>query len=161
MNWVPETPNQAVTDKMPLPDFHDSGDLAEGIHRATIDEVRQRLGTTTNQRQRVFQQLYRIYRLAKATGQLERFIIFGSFVTIKANPNDVDILLVMRDDFELAACSGEPRKLFYHDEANVEFNASVFWIRPSMLVLDTLEDFIGHWQVKRDLGRRGIVEVIE
>jgi hypothetical protein len=30
---------------MPLPDFHDSGDLAEGIHRATIDEVRQRLGT--------------------------------------------------------------------------------------------------------------------
>jgi hypothetical protein len=29
-----------------------------------------------------------------------------------------------------------------------------------MLVLDTLEEFINHWQVKRDLGRRGIVEVI-
>jgi hypothetical protein len=66
----------------------------------------------------------------------------------------------MRDDFELSACQGELRKVFYHDEAAVEFKASFFWIRPSMLVLDTLEDFISHWQTKRDLGRRGIVEVI-
>lgn len=146
---------------MPLPDFDDRGDLPEGIHQARLDEVRQRFGMATNQRQRVFQQLFRIHRLAKETGQLARLIIFGSFVTIKANPNDVDILLVMRDDFELATCSGESRKLFYHDEAAIEFNASIFWIRPSMLVLDTLEDFISHWQIKRDLGRRGIVEVIE
>lgn len=102
----------------------------------------------------------RIYRLANATGYLSRFILFGSFVTSKADPNDVDILLVMRDDFVLSACSGETRKLFYHEEADAEFGASVFWIRPSMVVLDTLEEFISHWQTKRDLGRRGIVEVI-
>jgi hypothetical protein len=65
----------------------------------------------------------------------------------------------MRDDFELRACSGETRKLFNHTEAETKFGASIFWIRPSMLVLDTLEDFIMHWQIKRDLGRRGIVEV--
>ena len=102
----------------------------------------------------------RIHRLADTTGYLDRFILFGSFVTSKADPNDVDILLVMRDDFVLKVCSGETCKLFYHDEAEAEFGASIFWIRPTMLVLDTLEEFIIHWQTKRDLGRRGIVEVI-
>ncbi|MDX6402590.1 MAG: hypothetical protein QOH70_45 [Blastocatellia bacterium] len=108
----------------------------------------------------VYQGLLEIHRAAKATAHLDRFIIFGSFVTTKAHPNDVDILLVMRDDFVLSDCSEETRKLFDHAEAETEFGASIFWIRPSMLVLDTLEDFILYWQIKRDLGRRGIVEVI-
>lgn len=145
---------------MRLPAFNSHGDLPEGLHRATLDEVFRRFGVSTEQRRRVHQRLVRIHRLASATGYLDRFILFGSFVTSKANPNDVDILLVMRDDFSLSACFGESRKLFYHDEAEAEFGASVFWIRPSMLVQDTLEEFIGHWQTKRDLGRRGIVEVI-
>ena len=36
---------------------------------------------------------------------------------------------------------------------------SVFWVRPSLLFLETLEEFIAGWQVKRDQTRRGIVEV--
>jgi len=76
---------QVDVDKKPLPDFNDRGDLPEAVHQATIAEVRQRLGTNTNRSQRVFQQLFRIYRLAKATSRLERFIIFGSFVTSKAD----------------------------------------------------------------------------
>ena len=39
------------------------------------------------------------------------------------------------------------------------FGASVFWIRPALLVLETLEEFIAHWQITRDQTRRGIVEV--
>jgi hypothetical protein len=33
------------------------------------------------------------------------------------------------------------------------------WLRPSMLFLETLEEFIEHWQIKRDMTCRGIVEV--
>jgi len=40
-----------------------------------------------------------------------------------------------------------------------KFGASIFWIRPSMLLLESLEEFIEHWQIKRDRTRRGIVEV--
>jgi len=115
---------------------------------------------STLRRRRVYQRLVEIHRVAKATAYLDRFIVFGSFVSRKADPNDVDILLVMRDDFELTACSEETRKLFNHADAEAAFGASIFWIRPSMLVLDALEDFIMHWQIKRDLGLRGIVEVI-
>jgi predicted nucleotidyltransferase len=145
---------------MPLPTFNDEGDLPEGLHPATLEEVLRRFGVSTLRRRRVYQGLLEIHRVAKATAHLDRLIIFGSFVTTKAHPIDVDILLVMRDDFVLSDCSEETRKLFDHAEAETEFGASIFWIRPSMLVLDTLEDFILYRQIKRDLGRRGIVEVI-
>jgi hypothetical protein len=41
-----------------------------------------------------------IYALARSTGQLARFIIFGSFVTAKREPNDVDIFMLMEDAFD-------------------------------------------------------------
>ena len=97
---------------MPLPDFNDKGDLPEGVHQATIDEVISRFGTGTPQRQLVTTNLLKILKLAVATGKLERLIIFGSYVTTKANPNDVDIILVFQDDFDYTACDEETRKLF-------------------------------------------------
>jgi hypothetical protein len=146
---------------MPLPQFEKTGDLPAGLHRATLEEVLSRLGGGTPQRQAVAARLRRIYSTARATGRLERFIIFGSFVTAKPEPNDVDIILIMRDDFVLDDCAGTARRLFEHGEAETEFGASVFWIRPSLLLLETLDEFLSHWQIKRDHTRRGIVEVIE
>jgi hypothetical protein len=46
----------------------------------------------------------RIYELASATDKLLRFVILGSYVTEKPAPNDIDILLVMRDDFAVTEC---------------------------------------------------------
>jgi hypothetical protein len=65
----------------------------------------------------------------------------------------------MADDFRLHAYGAETRRLFDHMEAEEEFGASIFWIRPSLLILETLETFIAHWQITRDGTRRGIVEV--
>lgn len=146
---------------MALPRFEKTGDLAKGLHRATLEEVLARFGTGSPQRQAVASRLLRIYRAAQETSRLGRFIIFGSFVTTKPDPNDVDIILVMRDDFVLDDCKGVTRKLFEHVEAEQEFGASIFWIRPSLLLLETLDEFLSHWQMKRDHTRRGIVEVIE
>ena len=56
-------------------------------------------------------------------------------------------------------CSEEVRKLLNHQQSENEFGASIFWIRPSLLLLETLDEFIESWQVKRDGTRRGIVEV--
>jgi len=146
---------------MPLPDFNSSGDLPEGVHQSTADEIIARFGTGATQRQDVTARLLRIYKLAGATGKLERFIIFGSFITSKPEPNDIDIVLIMGDDFNLNAYAEETRKLFNHQQAENEFGASIFWIRPSMILLESLDEFIEHWQLKRDRIRRGIVEVKE
>ena len=116
-------------------------------------------GSGTSQRQAVTARLRRIYHLARATHKLERLILFGSYITAKPDPNDVDIILVMRDDFDVQACDEASQKLFDHSRAAEMFGASVFWIRPALLVLETLEEFIAHWQITRDQTRRGIVEV--
>jgi hypothetical protein len=143
---------------MPLPNFDSQGELPTGVHQATMEEIMTRFGSGTPQRQAVTTRLLRVYNLLKATGKLER-LIFGSYVTTKPNPNDVDLVLVLADDFNLRACDEETRRLFEHTQAAEVFGASIFWIRPSMLLLESLEEFIAYWQIKRDRTRRGIVEV--
>ena len=144
---------------MPLPRLNDAGELPAGVHQATMDEVLAQFGSGTAQRQGITAHLRRIYHLARATRKLERLILFGSYITAKPDPNDVDIILVMRDDFDVQACDDASRPLFDHPRAAEAFGASVFWIRPALLVLETLEEFIAHWQITRDQTRRGIVEV--
>jgi predicted nucleotidyltransferase len=144
---------------MPLPPFNSEGKLPERVYHATLDEVLSQFGGSTPQRQAVTARLRRIYQLASATGKLTRLVIFGSYVTAKPDPNDVDVILIMADDFRLHAYGAETHRLFDHMEAEEEFGASIFWIRPSLLILETLETFIAHWQITRDGTRRGIVEV--
>ena len=87
-----------------------------------------------------------------------RFIVFGSFITTKAEPNDVDIFLLMEDSFEVNKASAEARLVFDHTAAQNLLGASVFWLRRAA-ALGGEAATIAHWQIKRDGGKRGIVEV--
>lgn len=145
---------------MPLPEFDRAGDLPLGVHQASIDEVIARFGQSTLQRQVVTARLLRVYERASGTGKLERFIIFGSYVTAKPNPNDVDIILVMRDDFREEDHTDDMRTVLNHLRVQRELGASVFWTRAGAVLLETVDEFVAFWQVTRDQGTRGIVEVI-
>lgn len=96
------------------PEFDGNGDLPSGIHRATISEVLQHFGSRNLQRRIVAQRLERVYNLARGTGQLARFVIFGSFVTAKPDPNDVDVFMLMEDAFDLNRETGEAAIIFDH-----------------------------------------------
>jgi hypothetical protein len=141
------------------PEFDSNGDLPAGIHPATLAEVMQHFGTTTLQRRIVARRLERIYRLARSTGQLTRFVIFGSFVTAKLAPNDVDVFLLMADAFDSNQVMGEAATLFDHQAAQNAEGASVFWIR-RMAAIGGVEAALEYWQIKRDRTKRGIVEII-
>ena len=144
---------------MPIPGFNAIGDLPEGVYQATIDEVTARFGGVTSQRQAITTRLRLIYELTGATGKLERFIIFGSYITNKPQPNDVDIFLVMAEEFDVSAYTGETRDIFSHARAEHRFGASVFWVtRGSSFA--SINDLIAGWQTKRDQTRRGILEVV-
>ena len=144
---------------MPLPNLNHEGELPEGIHPATIDEVVAQFGSGTEQRVVVTERLKHIYQLAKETGHFQRLLIFGSYITAKPKPNDIDVVIIFDDDFDMAACNEDVKKLLNHQQAATEFGASVFWMRPSLLFLETIDEFIAGWQVKRDGTRRGIIEV--
>ena len=141
------------------PKFNKSGDLPSGIHQATMRDVLGHFGKGSFQRTIVVERLQRIYSLAMETGQVARFIIFGSFVTDKPHPHDVDIFLLMEDTFDVRDVSGEARILFDHMAAQNYEGASIFWVR-RLAAFDGEEAAIKHWQLKRDGKKRGIVEVL-
>lgn len=118
-----------------LPSIAKTGDLPQGVHHASLREVLNQFGQAT-------------------------FIVFGSFVTAKPEPNDVDVFLVMHDTFDLNQVTGEARLLFDHPAAQAHFGASIFWLR-QLAALPNEEEAVLGWQLKRDGARRGIVEVTE
>jgi hypothetical protein len=85
-------------------------------------------------------------------------IVFGSFVTSKPDPNDVDVFLLMDDAFDVATVAGEARLVFDHAAADTYFGASVFWIR-RLAAFEGEQAAVEYWQVKRDGQRRGIIEI--
>jgi hypothetical protein len=141
------------------PPFDEAGELPPGIHRATLQEVLERFGQGSVQRRAVSGRLKRVYELAASTGQVARFVVFGSFVTAKQDPNDVDVILLMDDGFELATLTGEAALVFQHMEANAHFGASVFWTSRCAAVGGE-QAMIEYWQLRREGGQRGIVEIV-
>jgi len=141
-----------------FPEFDGSGDLPPGVYCASLATVLEHFGDGTEQRRIVAQRLERIHRLAIGTGGVARFIVFGSFITAKAAPNDVDIFLVMTDSFDVATVAPETRHVFDHMAAHNLLGASVFWI-PRAACLGGENAAVLDWQIKRNGARRGIVEV--
>jgi hypothetical protein len=141
------------------PPFDANGDMPAGIYPASLAEVRQHFGTATLRRQLMARRLERIYNLARSTGLLARFVVFGSFVTAKPEPNDVDIFMLMEDAFDWQQIKGEVAIIFDHTAAQQVEGASVFWIR-RMAAIGGEEEAIRDWQHTRANNRRGIVEVL-
>jgi hypothetical protein len=63
------------------PEFDVGGDLPPGVHPASLAQVVEHFGTATPRRQSHARRLELIHTLARASGGLARFVIFGSFVT--------------------------------------------------------------------------------
>jgi len=141
------------------PEFNQEGDLPVGVYRVSLSDVIDHLGTGTSQRRIVSQRLVRIFELATGTGHLARFILFGSYVTSKTEPNDVDIFLLMEDSFEVDQLTGAATVVFRQSAAQNWLGASIFWLR-RLAAIGGEQSAIEDWQFKRDGKRRGIVEVI-
>ena len=143
---------------MPLPDFTATGDLPVGVHRVSLPEALFRFGTGSKRRRRLGLRLERVFRLATETGHLARFIVFGSFVTTKREPNDVDVFMIMDDDFDVAVLNRESQLLFDHAAAQTHFGCSVFWLR-RLAAFGGEEATVEYWQIKRDGTKRGLIEI--
>ena len=142
-----------------LPLLNDSGDLPPGVHVAGWGEIEQRFGTGSKARVRALATLKHLHQLAVRAGFLRYFYVFGSFVSAVPDPRDVDVVLVMGDDFRLEDCPRESRTLFSHADAEARYGASVFWLREGMLQDAAMHEFLRVWQTKRDGTVRGILEV--
>ena len=80
-----------------IPDFAENGCLPEGVHSATVEELRERFSyfDVSDQRLRVYRGLWELLDEAGKSGIVRRVVVAGSFVTNKSEPNDFDAILVL------------------------------------------------------------------
>jgi len=80
----------------------------------------------------LFGRLRALVELGASTGKLRRIFVWGSFVTTKPAPRDLDILLIMDDDFEVERIAPPAREIFDSTRAKLRFESDVFWARASI-----------------------------
>ena len=93
-----------------IPAFDATGNLPPGIYRATLDAIQARFGTG-EVRAHWGQVLREVVALTQSTGCVEAMYIFGSFVTAKAAPADLDLFVIMAADFVSERVEGRARLL--------------------------------------------------
>lgn len=141
-----------------IPSFNADGNLPEGVHTAGEEEFFQRFAGGSARRKWLGERLRELLSLARLTGHLKRWFVWGSFVSSKESPNDIDLLVLFDSTFQLENVPDDCNILFDYVGARVRFQADLFWSKSSIgdaivrLWLDT-------YQTTREFKRRGIVEI--
>jgi len=138
--------------------FNSEGDLPAGVHAVGWAEFQERFGIQTPRRVWLLSRLRALIELAQTTGALRRCFIWGSFVTTKPAPRDLDVLLIMADDFEVDRVASPAREIFDATVAKLRFESDVFWARSS-IGEEVLQLWLETYQESREFRKRGIVEL--
>ena len=83
---------------MAIPTLQEDGYLPPGLYLATLDEMWERFGCTSERRRMLFNRLQTFVTLAQHVEALRMFVN-GSYVTAKANPEDVDVVIWVGERF--------------------------------------------------------------
>jgi hypothetical protein len=78
-----------------IPPFNDSGYLPPGVHPATLAEIEERFGRSSELRRVQMDSVRWMIDLARRAG-VQRIILNGSFATAIMEPNDVDCVLLVK-----------------------------------------------------------------
>ncbi len=84
---------------MTIPRFRADNYLPTGLYLASEAEIIFRFGSSTRRRRRLALRLRRWIDLARLVGG-QRLLIDGSFVTAKAEPHDIDAVILLPLDFQ-------------------------------------------------------------
>jgi hypothetical protein len=144
---------------MSLPDFNQDGYLPPGIYAASLAEVVERFGTASQARNRQAELLRQVVEAAKNYPIIKRVLLWGSFVTTRLEPADVDYSIVVSIDHWRTILHPEHRRFFQPFEARLFYGVD----RGTLVIPDyPLEpyierlDFLTH---TRELSECGIVEI--
>jgi hypothetical protein len=88
---------------LPIPDLQPNGFLPVGVHDCTVEELGDRFGRfRCSDRRPILTQKLICYIEELRDADIGKYLIVnGSFVTDIDCPNDIDVLLVLKDDVDL------------------------------------------------------------
>jgi hypothetical protein len=141
-----------------LPELTEEGELPPGVHLADWQEFQARFCGSSPRRVWLTGRLRALIALAATNGRLRRLFIWGSFVTAKQSPKDLDLLLIMDEDFEVEGLAATAQAVFDSVRAKLMFESDVFWARSS-IGSEMLDLWLDTYQTSRSFRKRGIVEL--
>lgn len=124
---------------MAIPALNADGILPEGIHVCGLDEIKSRFGNfqSSDRRPQLFLKLERLVADLKKSSLIAALVVNGSFVTAKAAPNDVDVLIVLGKGHDWRAdlapgdyallSSTRVRRQFGFDVLVAEDDSELYW----------------------------------
>jgi predicted nucleotidyltransferase len=125
---------------------------------ASLDDLRIRFGTSTPRRQFLFRQLEIVIDQLLITRSVKQIYLFGSFVSGKASPNDVDLLVVMNAGFSTTQLGGKVLELFQHDVCRIRYQADLFWVT-EVVGNARIEDLLEVFSRDREGRAQSVIEV--
>lgn len=88
-----------------IPAFDQNGCLPQGIYDCTVADAGERFGAfqITGRRSHLWNKFIEFMREVEACRLVETVLVNGSFVTAKAEPNDIDLVLVVSSQHDFSA----------------------------------------------------------
>jgi uncharacterized protein DUF6932 len=141
-----------------LPALHHDGNLPEGIHLATEDEVFARFATPSARQQWLGEQLRSLLPSRNRQASLPG-CFYGVVLSPAKRSPTIWMWLVMDTGFTVEAVSAQAQIVFDHVQARLRFHADIFWTTAA-LDPQVLHLWLDTYQTGKDFTRRGMVEVI-
>jgi hypothetical protein len=132
-----------------LPAFYDGEFLPDGEHPATWVEVVQRFGGNAL-RKNFCERLITFLQRAKRCGFL-RVYLFGSFISAKVDPGDVDLMWIHKQDLNYDLLSRDCHELVETSELKQRTGWDMFCCSDNPTVIN---EFMAIWRKDKGPGRR-------
>jgi len=142
-----------------LPELNEDGYLEQGIYLARLTEVLGQFGTGTPARERQGNLLRLIVESARKYPTIKRILLWGSFVSAKPEPGDLDYSIVVDPRHRFVSIEPEDKRFFVPFDARVHYG-----VDPGYLVLyeyppEPFAEIILFFCEDRDGRKHGILEV--
>ena len=144
---------------MILPELNTDGYLAPGIYLASLDEVLARFGAGSLARERQSNLLRLVVESARKYPTIKRALIWGSFVSAKPEPGDLDYSIVVDIRHRSVTIHPVDARFFVPFDANIHYGVD----RGFLVVYDYPPESCAEQLIflceDRDGKRHGILEV--
>ncbi len=144
---------------MSLAEMQMDGYLPPGIHAAPLAEVSGRFGTASASRRKWTELLLSVVSAATAYPTMKRVLVWGSFISDKPEPADLDYSVVVSVDHAKAEVADEHRPYFVPFEARKHFGIDAGYLIIRDYPLEYYMERVDFLCRRHDGRPRGIVEI--
>lgn len=124
----------------------------------SLDEFDKQYGASSPRRQFLFTQARSVISLLRATGQVKQVFVFGSFVSEKTNPNDIDFFVVMMANFTTSHLKGKIAEIFQNEVCRIRYGVDLFWVT-EVIGENHIQDMLDVFSRNRQQQDNPIVEI--